>query len=130
MITSPLRLALFSVVLPLPSVAFAQRDPNSFTSLGTLSATTSGTTLTINTDTLTMSGTALGSPFAGTSIGQPNGPSAAVFTFSNITIGSGVTVNVTGLRPLILLSRGTASITTSINVDGNPFGLSTPGVGG
>src|SRR4051794_10526664 len=87
-----------ALVLFIPAAATAQFDPNAFTSLGTLNVTSG--TLTINTDTLAMSG---GATFTGVMRNQTGGPQVAVFDFSTITIGSGVTVNVTGARALALL---------------------------
>src|SRR5207253_3645875 len=81
-------------------VAQAQLDPNAFPSLGTLNVTSG--TLIINTDTLTVSGAAT---FTGIAINQIGGPQVAVFDFSSITIGSGVSLLFIGSRPLALLSR-------------------------
>jgi hypothetical protein len=118
-------LALLAASAP----AQAQRDPNSFTSLGTLNVTSG--TLTINTNTLQMTGAAT---FTGVSLNQANAPGIAVFNFSNITIGSGVTVIVVGSRALSLLSLGNATIGANINLSAffsSDFGGTfNPGPGG
>src|SRR5262249_25623829 len=46
-----------------------------------------------------------------------NGPQVAVFDFTSISISSGVTVDISGARPLALLSRGDAAIQTSLSVN-------------
>lgn len=121
-----LALAVLSL-LSSGSVAYGQRDPMAFTSLGTLNVTSG--TLNINTDTLTMSG--VGASFTGVMLNQSGGMQVAVFDFSNITIGSGVTISVTGERALSLLSRGNISINSNISLNaGVSFSTSTPGPGG
>ncbi len=90
--------------------ANAQLDPNAFASQGTLSV--SSGTLNINTDTLAVTGAA---SFTGVALNQNGGPQIAVFDFSSITIGSGVTVNVTGSRTIALLSRNALTVQPTIN---------------
>ncbi|HZZ29473.1 MAG TPA: autotransporter-associated beta strand repeat-containing protein [Pirellulales bacterium] len=89
--------------------ASAQLNPNSYGSIGTLNVLSG--TLAINTDTLTMSNAA---SFTGAALAQAGGPEIAVFDFSSITIGSGITVTITGSRPLALLSKGGALINTTL----------------
>jgi autotransporter-associated beta strand protein len=109
--TSYFSAPLFVAILSSGS-AYGQLDPNAFPSLGTLNV--SSGTLTINTDTLAMSGAA---SFTGVSFNQNNGPQVAVFDFSSITIGSGVTVTLTGSRrALALLSQGNATIQPTLTV--------------
>jgi fibronectin-binding autotransporter adhesin len=98
--------AAFSATNP----AFAQLDPNAFTSLGTLNVSTG--TLNINTDTLAVTGAAM---FTGVALNQNGGPQVAVFDFNSITIGSGVTVNVSGSRAIALLSRNAFTVQPTIN---------------
>jgi autotransporter-associated beta strand protein len=109
------RTVIFAATMVMAAVtqpANGQLDPNAFNSLGTLNV--SSGTLTINTDTLAMSGAA---SFAGVSFNQNNGPQVAVFDFSSINIGSGVTVNLIGSRrTLALLSQGNATIQTTLTV--------------
>ena len=118
------RTAVFATLLLAPA-ASGQLDPNAFPSLGTLNV--SSGTLTINTDTLSMSGAA---SFTGVALNQNGGPQVAVFDFSSITIGSGVTVTLIGSRPLALLSLGNATIQTSLTVPTGLNGPSTPFLGG
>jgi hypothetical protein len=113
------RFTFFSVTLSLAIAASArgQLDPNAFTSLGTLNV--SSGTLTINTDTLAMSGAAT---FTGVALSQNGGPQVAVFDFSSITIGSGVTVNISGSRPIALLSQGGATVQAGLSGTGGYIG--------
>src|SRR6516162_8639182 len=103
-------LAPFFVIL-LSGTACGQLDPNAFPSLGPLNV--SSGSLTIDTDTLSVSGAA---SFTGVALNQTGGPLVAVFDFSSITIGSGVTVTLHGTRPLALLSRGNATIQPTLTV--------------
>jgi autotransporter-associated beta strand protein len=121
------RTAFFAATLLLAGApaAHCQLDPNAFTSLGTLNV--SSGTLTINTDTLAMSGAA---KFTGVSFNQNNGPQVAVFDFSSITISSGVTVTLTGSRrALALLSQGNATIQPTLTVS-TFAGNNIPALGG
>jgi len=89
-------------------------DPNAFTSLGTLDV--SAGTLTINTDTLAISGAAA---FTGVVHVQGAGlPDVAVFTFDDLTIASGVTLTFQGSRPIAILSKSDAIIDAAITVSG------------
>lgn len=106
-----LGLLVGTFLLTAPTPAYAQRDPNAFASLGTLNV--SSGTLTIDTDNLTMSGAA---SFNGVLLPQNDGFPAAVFTFSDINLGSGASVSIVGGRPLILLSQGNASIQPNLSV--------------
>jgi hypothetical protein len=78
-------------------------DPNAYPSQGTL-AVNSGS-LSFNT----------------------NNAFNGVFDYDSISVASGVSIQVVGSRPLILLSRGDATIRSFINL---PGGLPTPGSGG
>jgi autotransporter-associated beta strand protein len=123
---SRIRRVLFAAAVSLTIVPAArgQLDPNAFSSLGTLNVMSG--TLTINTDTLAMSGAAT---FAGVALNQNGGPQVAVFDFASISIGSGVTVNITGTRALALLSQGGATVMPALSLDGGP-GTYVPGPGG
>jgi outer membrane autotransporter protein len=112
--------------------AQAQLDPTNFTSLGTLTVS-SGDTVAINTSTGVI--TINGSPAFTSSVtqSQTSAASIRVFTFANINIASGATITVTGSEPLALLSQGTASVLSDINVSGQAGngtnGVTTPGNG-
>jgi hypothetical protein len=95
-----------------PSALAAPLDPNGFTSLGTLNI--SSGMLTIDTSTLQVAGAA---SFTGVVHAQGGGlPDIAVFAFDNINIGSGVTVTVSGARPVALLSKGNAVVGAALDV--------------
>ncbi|MBK8285708.1 MAG: hypothetical protein IPK97_13025 [Ahniella sp.] len=94
----------------------APLDPNTFTSLGTFNP---GSAVSVNTDTLAMTG---GATFTGVTSGN-----IAVFTFTTVTLNSGITVTATGSRPFALLSRGAMTISGTIDVSASG---STRGAGG
>jgi fibronectin-binding autotransporter adhesin len=119
------RLAVVLVAALCASPARGQLDPNGFASLGTLNHPSGG--LTINTDTLTISGAIT---FTGVALSQNGGPQVAVFDFDSITIGSAATVTLTGSRPLALLSRGNATIQSALNVPTGLNGAGVPFLGG
>lgn len=98
-------------------------DPNDFTSLGALP----GGDITINTDALTVSGTA-GTGFLAT---QAGGPDVAVFTFDGgANFASGNTIFVTGANPLALLFQGGATFSGSVDISGNDGASAAGGAGG
>ncbi len=106
--------SIYLVLASMIAVQGAPLDPNAFTSLGTLDVNAG--TLTINTDTLAMSGAAA---FTGVVNVQGGGlPDIAVFTFDDLTIASGVTLTFQGSRPIAILSKGDATIEAVINVRG------------
>jgi hypothetical protein len=90
----------------------ARFNPSDFTSLGILNLS-SGTT-TFNTDTLTVSGF----PGLGVLANTQSGTPVAVFTFSDIDLLSGATINFTGSRPIALLSKTDITIGTTLDVSG------------
>jgi hypothetical protein len=101
-------------------------DPNSFPSLGTLNLTSGS--YTVNTDTLSLTGS--GVNLTGV-LSSPTTGSVAVFDFNSISIGFGVTLTATGSHPLALLSRGSAIIYGTLNVNGvNGDTTGTGGPGG
>ena len=109
------------------SPARAQLNPDSFTSLGTLTATT-GQTVAINTTagTITVGGTTY------TGISQPSGlGNVSIFTFANINIAAGAMITVTGNNALALLSQGNATVAPAIDASGTAgsgvLGSTTPG---
>lgn len=53
---------------------------------------------------------------------HPNG-----YNFTSVSIDSGVTLNVTGSKPLIIRSLSTATISSTLSVDGEFGALSTAG---
>lgn len=94
-------------------------DPDAYTPLngGSALVLQAGDTLAIDTSalTITRNGASLGSGVAG-STGGPSPQSVALFTFTSLTIPSGVTVAITGTRPLGLLARENLSIGSAIDV--------------
>src|SRR4051794_25361676 len=111
-----LRRAVAAVVAALLGTAAdaAPLDPNAYGSLGALNVASG--LITINTDTLAIGGAV---NFIG--VTQPQGagqPDVAVFAFSNVNIGAGVTIGVAGARPLALLSQGTMQIATNFTLSG------------
>lgn len=108
-----------------PPAPASPLDPRAFASLGTLSAASG--TVTIDTRALTITGAGATS-FTGVSLAQgPGLPAIAVFDFDGITLGAGVTVTVTGERPLALLSRGDATVAATIDLSGRTFGAGPAG---
>src|SRR5262245_32225217 len=104
-------------------------DPLAYTSLGNLSVPTG--TLTFNTDTLSITGGGGGlTSTSGVTQTQVGGPTIAVFDFTNVSIAGGVTVQVTGSRPIAILSRGDAIIDAAVNISGANGSAGTPGVNG
>jgi hypothetical protein len=102
--------------------AQAPLDPNAFASLGSLTGATAYIVNTgngISTPTLTEDGSTVlnGVIYNG----------VAVFDFSNISLASLSTLSGTGALPLILLSRGGATLNGSIDLRANG---TTPGPGG
>jgi hypothetical protein len=116
--------ATAGLLLTVPA-APAQHDPNAYSSLGTLNVTSG--TLVINTDTLAMSAAAT---FTGVAVTQTNGPMVAVFTFDSINLGGTAAISVSGTRPLVLLSRGTATLTRNFTVPAIRAGGSSSGSAG
>ncbi len=115
-----------------PTIARAGADrslflPDGFASLGTLNE--SSGTINIDTDTLTITG--FGNGVAASSEG--GGVEMAVFTFDQIDLGSGVTINVTGNRGLVLGSKSNFNFDSILNLsgaDGAMGSVSNPDVGG
>jgi hypothetical protein len=98
--------------------AAALLDPSAFTSQGSLSLTSG--TLTFNTDTLQVSGGGAGVTSTAAVLFSPAGsnPDVAVFDFSNVLVGSGVTVQVTGARPIAILSQSSLQIDANLDLSG------------
>ena len=88
-------------------------DPDDYTSLGTLNATSGN--ITFNTNALTVTGFAMNGVVA-----YPQGTSTqvAVFTFDNVSITGSANISVTGTRPLAILSKGSITLGRPINVNG------------
>lgn len=92
-------------------------DPAAFTPMGTLSLNSG--VVTIDTDTLQITGGGGLSSTSGVLHSQGVGnPDVAVFTFDGVNIGSGVTFQTIGSRPLAILSRNDLRVLTSIDVSG------------
>lgn len=98
-------LLLFVCALAAVTTQAAPLDPNAFTSLGTFNP---GSNVTVNTDTLAMTG-----GVSGTGV---NASGVAVFTFTSVTLNNGISVTATGSRPFALLSRGAMTISGTIDV--------------
>jgi autotransporter-associated beta strand protein len=113
----------------IPSPAHCQLNPNSFASIGAVSAPSDvlgGNNF--NTDTLTA--TFGGTTYQGVTYAQPGGPPIAVFDFSSFSVGGGF-IFATGSRPLAVLSRGDISMSNTSAVFGAGLGASAAaGVGG
>ncbi len=115
-----------------PMIANAGADrslflPDGFASLGTLNQ--SSGTINIDTDALTITG--FGNGVAALSEG--GGVEMAVFTFDQIDLGSGVTINVTGNRGLVLGSKSSFNFDSTLDLsggNGGRGGISNPDVGG
>ena len=95
---------LVALLHPMPVVRAGALDPLAFTSLGSLNL--GGGSIVINSDALTITGAA---SFVG--VLHDQGPSlqngvtdfgrqVAVFDFSNINLAAGVTITLTGSRPV------------------------------
>ncbi len=110
------RLAVFAAALAAPPAAAQPLNPNNFSTIATSFAPTGN--VTINTDTLQITGTGF-TTVTGVTAAQANGgPTLAVFDFGSISIPSGVTVSATGSRPFALLSQGSATVAGTINLSG------------
>ncbi len=111
--TALLRACLCCLLLSAMTAQAAPLDPNAFTSLGSFNP---GSNVSVNTDTLAMSG---GATFTGVTSGN-----IAVFTFTTVNLSAGITITVTGSRAFALLSRGTMSIagTVDVSASGNTRG--------
>jgi hypothetical protein len=106
-------LALTAALLGSTALA-APLDPMAYTSLGPLNVAAG--TLTFDTDTLAVSGA-----FNGLGVVQSQGaglPDIAVFDFSSVNVGPGVTINIVGFRPVAILSQGDMTIHPAISVTG------------
>lgn len=111
----PVALAVLSAASLTDSASAEPLNPDAYASLGSLEV--SSGSLTFNTDTLTVSG-----EFSLTGViqAQSSGlPPIAVFDFSKIAIGDGVTVNFIGSRPAALLSRGDLIISSALSLNGS-----------
>jgi hypothetical protein len=96
----------------------APLNPLAYSSLGSLNV--SSGTLTFNTDTLSVTGGG-GGLISTTGTTQSQGgsnPDIAVFDFSSVGIGNGVTVQVIGSHPIAILSQSNLSIAASLNLSG------------
>ncbi len=144
MISCLSRLSLLAcIALALPASA-ELLDPMAFASLGSFD-TTAGGSFTIDTDALTIvDDAAPGVPlFTGaiddqggqadsygpggavTTVGPAGIPHIAVFTFSDLQLGSASSFTITGHRALALLSQGNATIDTALRLNGEPGSYAT-----
>ena len=105
-------------------------DPNKFASLGTLSGAAGAYTLNTgdgtSTPTLIEPG---GTTLDGVIFSQPSGGNVAVFDFNSLTINPDMAFTITGSIPLVLLSRGDATIDSGLNVSGGAGGFFVGGAG-
>ena len=99
-------------------------DPYDYGSLGALNLTTG--TIAFDTDALTVTGFSNG--VAAQSAG--GGVEMALITFDSVSIGSGVTVNVTGNRGLVLASHSDLTFDSTLSLDGAAGSGQTGGAGG
>ena len=122
---------LWSLAVLLGAVRWAEAaplDPNAFALSGTGAFPTLPGTYTINTSGVpTISGP--GGTISGQIYSDTTGHQLAVFDFSSIAIGSSETFNASGTYPLVLLSRGDASIAGTVNVSASGY-VGGPGGGG
>lgn len=114
--------AMVLLLLPAATAPAGGLDPNQFSSLGTLNVAAGS--ITINTNTLQVTGAA---SFTGVLHSQVGSPAVAVFTFDDVAIASGVTITLTGNRPLAILSQGDISIQSNLVANG---ASSTSNIGG
>src|SRR5271157_173772 len=123
---------LWSLAVLLGAVRWAEAgplDPNGFALSGTGAFPTLPGTYTINTPGIpTISGPG-GTIISGQIYSDAPGHDLAVFDFSSIAIGSSETFNASGTLPLVLLSRGDASIAGTVNVSASGA-VGGPGGGG
>ncbi len=111
----------------------SQFDPADYGSLADLTPTTSVDFFTgdgTNAPTVIIDA---GTPIVGTTATSESGNvEMALFAFDTVDIGSGVTVNVTGNRGLVIASKGnlTFSSTLSLNGGATGYGTTTGGAGG
>ncbi|MDY0169155.1 MAG: LamG-like jellyroll fold domain-containing protein [Thermoguttaceae bacterium] len=96
------------------SVVHSLFKPDHFGSLGALNATAGA--ININTDSLTFDFG--GVRYGAAAISQGGGVELAVFTFDSIVVGSGVTINVTGNRGLVLASKGDFVFNSTLSLVG------------
>jgi hypothetical protein len=117
---SVLTLAVVAAFLVAPSnrASAAVLNPVAFTSQGSLSVASG--VLSFDTDTLQVTGGGAGvTNTTGSLFAQGGGnPNVAVFDFSNVLVGSGVTIQVTGSRPIAILSQTNLQIDANLNVSG------------
>jgi hypothetical protein len=100
-------MALAVAISPaLPAAAGVILNPNDFTSLGAFAG---GYSYVVDTSALTMASGAV----SYTGVESLDG--SAVFTFDDITFDAGQLMTVTGPRPFAFLSRGSATISGTIN---------------
>jgi len=121
------------VLTALNSASAGLLNPLAFSSSGTLTLTSGTYTITTNgtPQLLDSSNNVL---FTGTTYSQGGtfDPTVSVLDFSSISIGSGVTIDVTGSDPLALLSLSGITVDGTINGDGGngQSNSATAGAGG
>ncbi len=130
----------FAIALCLGSLLQAQNavtrslfDPDAYTPLNGGSAVVlqSGDVLAIDTTalTITRNGSSLGTGVAGHT-GGPSPQSVALFTFTSLTVPSGIAVSVTGTRALGLLARENLTLGSVLDVSASSTPGGAPGAGG
>lgn len=123
------RRALLAVPIGLgiPTAGHAQSflfDPSAYATLG--SAVADRGRLQLDTTTLGVFGSFASDGVPGFSLvqgsgvlqSQAGGPEVAVFSFDDIRLGAGVSLEIFGDRPAVILSRGDARVQTAIDVSG------------
>ena len=123
---------LWSLAVLLGAVRWAAAgplDPNAFALSGTGAFPTLPGTYTINTSGIPTISRPGGTTMSGEIYSDAPGHELAVFDFSSIAIGSSETFDASGTLPLVLLSRGDASIAGTVNVSASGA-VGGPGGGG
>jgi hypothetical protein len=126
-----LLVAVTAVVRAAPINSIFQ--PDDYTTSGSLSL--SSGTLSFDTDTPSYSHSGGSSGSGVTDTSQGGGVELAIFAFDDIDITSGVTVNVTGDRGIVLASKGDIDFGATMNVNGTDgddetgVGSNDPGLG-
>jgi hypothetical protein len=111
--------AASAILIATPNhAAAALLDPLTFTSQGSLNLASGP--LTFDTDTLQVTGGGAGvTNTTGSLLAQGGGnPDIAVFAFSNVVVGGGVTLQVTGSRPIAILSQSNLQVDANLTVSG------------
>ena len=107
-------------------------NPTNFTSLGALVLTTGNYTINTTGGNPVLQDSASNTLYQGVIYNQGGtyDSNIAVFTFSSIAIGAGVTITPSGTYPVALLSQASIDIAGTINANGTNGGNQGDGYGG